>query len=270
MPKNENQQMDLSNLLRLRKVTRAVEEHFRSQLNAHLRSLQPLFRPTNILGEYIRNAPKQTVRIADASLKELRSLYVRVGRVKPFRFEDEIRPPIDVFGAAAEIHPVTYSYTPQNAADEAAITVTSPLTWVLSYKDLGPDRLRELLASRSGTARLELQSCLVHYLVLHIILSQEIGVVSILRAMRFTVRMELVEALGGLPVTYISAPVKTLLPSDEVIVQSTELSGSSAFEEIVDIDSVLQMSDPVKDTLTELVGGFGDDLLIQGTGEGDS
>jgi hypothetical protein len=164
--------MDLSQLLRLRKVTRAVEKHFRSQLEAHLRSLQPLFKPHIVLGDHIRNAPKQTVKVADASLKELRSLYARIGRVQPFRFEDEVKPPIDVFGAAAEITSVTYDYSPSGGGDTPKVRVTSPLKWVLSFKGLGPGRLDELLVSQSGTARMELQTCLLHYLVMHIILSQ--------------------------------------------------------------------------------------------------
>jgi hypothetical protein len=265
-----NQTMDLSKLLRLRKVTRAVEEHFRSQVDAHLRSLQPLFRPSNVLGEHIRNAPKQTVKIADASLKELRSLYARIGRVQPFRFEDEIKPPIDVFGAAAEITSVTYDYNPGGGGDAPTIRVTSPLKWVLSFKGLGPSRLRELLVSQSGTARMELQTCLLHYLVMHIILSQELGVAPILRALRFTLETDFVEALGGLPITCVSAPVRTMLPEDEAIIQSTELSGASAFEEIIDIDSILRLDDPVKGALVDLVAGFGDDLIASDTGQGDS
>jgi hypothetical protein len=262
--------MDLSKLLRLRKVTRAVEEHYRSQIEAHLRSLQPLFRPSNVLGEHIRNAPKQTVKIADASLKELRSLYARIGRIQPFRFEDEIKPPIDVFGAAAEITSVTYDYNPGGGGDAPTIRVTSPLKWVLSFKGHGPGRLRELLVSQSGTARMELQTCLLHYLVLHIILSQELGVAPILRALRFTLETDFVEALGGLPMTCVSAPVKTMLPDDEAIIQSTELSGASAFEEIIDIDSILRLDDPVKGALVDLVAGFGDDLIASDTGQGDS
>jgi hypothetical protein len=262
--------MDLSKLLRLRKVTRAVEEHFRNQLDAHLLSLQPLFKPANILGEYVRNAPQQSLKVADASFKELRSLYARIGRVKPFRFEDEIRSPIDVFGNAVEITPVTYEYAPQNAENGPKIKVTSPLKWVLSYKGLGPSQLRALLVSRSGTARVELQSCLVHNLVLHIILSQRPGVVPILRAMRFEVSTRFEEALGGLPIAYVAAPVKTMLPDDEIITQSSELSGSSAFEEIIDIESVLGMADPLQDALIDLVRGFGDELLDRGSETGDS
>ena len=260
-----NQEIDLSKLLRLRKVTRAVAEHFRSQLDAHLRSLQPLFKPTNVLGEHIRNAPTQTLKIADASLKELRSLYARIGRAKPFRFDDDLRPPIDVFGSTAELNPVTYIYSPQGAEDAKPITVTSPLKWVLSYKGLGPGQLQELLVSQSGTARLELRACLLHYLVLHIILAQEHGAAPILRALRFELSIEYLDRLGGIPMAYVAAPVQTVLPSDEAIIQSTELSGASVFEELVDIDSIVQMKDPVKDDLLELVAGFGGNLVRPGT-----
>lgn len=263
-----SQQTDLSKLLRMRKVTRTVEEHFRNQLSAHLVSLQPLFKPTNVLGEYIRNSPKQTLKVADASLKELRTLFARIGRVQPFRFEDEIKPPIDVFGSAVEITPITYDYRPVESAEAQVIRVTSPLKWVLSYKGLGPSRLQELLVSQSGTARLELQACLLHYLVLHIILSQAPGVTQILRALRFEVSTDFIEALGGLPVTNIAAPVRTILPNDEAIIQSTELSGASTFEEIVDIESIADLRDPVKETLLDLVRSFGDDLLIADESKG--
>ncbi len=257
-----NQQVDIAKLLRLRKVTRAIAEYFRNELNAHLRSLQPLFRPTNVLGEHIRNAPKQTVKIADASLRELRSLYARVGHAKPFRFDDDIDTPIDLFGSAVEITPVTYTYTPQCSDGVRSVTVTSPLSWVLSYKGLGPGRMQELVASQSGSARIELQACLLHYLALHIILSQEFGVSPILRALRFTVTVEHAEALGGLPITHVSAPVRTLLPADEAILQSTELSGAPAFEEIIDLESIIRMNDPLRESLVQLVVGLGEDLLV--------
>lgn len=255
-----NQPVDIASLLRLRKLTRAVGDYFRNELNSQLRSLQPLFKPTNVLGEYVRNAPKQTLKTADASLKELRSLYMRVGHSKPFHFEDELQPPIDLFGSAAELTPVSYSYTPRSQGSSAEIIITSPLKWVLSYKGLGPGRLQELLMSTSGSARIELQACLLHYLVLHIILSQEFGVAPILRALRFAVTVEFVEALGGLPMVYVAAPVSTRLPADEAIIQSTELSGASAFEEIIDPRSIERMSDPLRDSLVKLIQGLGEDL----------
>lgn len=256
-----NQEIDLSTLLRLRKVTRAVSEHFRHELNSHLLALQPLFHPVNLLGEHVRNAPKRRGKTADAALSEMRALYERVARRKPFRFDDELRPPLDVFGAAAEINPVTYSYTPKDVTEATPITVTCPLKWVLSYKGLGPGHLRELLGSTSGTARMELQTCLLHNLLMHLLLGQQIGVASILRGLRNTVSTEFVEPLGGLPMCYISAAVGTILPSDETIIESTELTGATVFEEIVDIASVLEIKDPIRETSIELIQGFGDDLL---------
>lgn len=256
-----DQNFDLPNLLRLRKVTRAVTEHLASKLRSYLQSLQPLFKPTTVLGEYIRNSPKQTLKIADASLKELRSMYVRVGHAKPFRFDDKLSPPIDVFGAVPEIHPTEYEYRPQGGEVQSPITIISPMKWVLAYKGLGPRRMEELLVSQSGTARMDLQACLLHYLVMYLIASRETGVNPILHALRYAVSFESDKRFAGLPMVCIAAPIPTMLPPDEAIIQSTELSGASVFEEIVDIEAVSRLSDPVKDELRGLIKGFGDDLL---------
>ena len=254
-----NQDVDLAKLLRLRKATRAVADYFRGALNDHLRALQPLFSPTLVLGEYIRNTPKQRVRTADAALKELKALYARVGHAKPFRFDDDLRPPLDLFGASAEIAQVTYAYRP--AGDAGSIQVTRPLRWVLTYKGQGPARLVELLTSTSGTARMELQNCLLHCLLMSIIAGQAPGPASILRALRYAVTIEPVERLGGLPVVYITAPVATGLPSDETIMQSTELTGSTVFEEIIDVESILHIEDPIRDAALRLVRECGDELV---------
>ncbi|MGZ8944182.1 MAG: hypothetical protein ACXW1W_02015 [Methylococcaceae bacterium] len=51
------------------------------------------------------------------------------------------------------------------------------------------------------------------------------------------------------------SPVKTILPPDELIIQSTELSGMSVFEEVIDLDEINQLTDPYKEHLFELVNG---------------
>jgi hypothetical protein len=66
-----------------------------------------------------------------------------------------------------------------------------------------------------------------------------------------------VPEFGGLPVTFISAPVSTLLPPDDVIIENTEISGSDVFEEVVDLDSATAMRDPMKEQVLSIVQGFG-------------
>jgi len=50
-------------------------------------------------------------------------------------------------------------------------------------------------------------------------------------------------------------------PADEIIVQSTELSGSPAFEEIVNLEDVVGLSDPLREALTEAVSSPDPSLL---------
>jgi hypothetical protein len=45
-----------------------------------------------------------------------------------------------------------------------------------------------------------------------------------------------------------------------VIIESTELSGSDAFEEVVSLDDVAKLRNPLKDQLEELVKAHGQAL----------
>ena len=46
-----------------------------------------------------------------------------------------------------------------------------------------------------------------------------------------------------------------------MIIESTEISGTPVFEEVVDLDALANMVDPVKKQLVELVRSHGEDLL---------
>jgi hypothetical protein len=48
-----------------------------------------------------------------------------------------------------------------------------------------------------------------------------------------------------------------------VIIESTEISGTNAFEEVVNVENLLQFGDPWHAQLVELVRTHGADLLPQ-------
>ena len=58
---------------------------------------------------------------------------------------------------------------------------------------------------------------------------------------------------GDLPLVQITFPIATIRPADDLIIQSTELSGMSAFEEVIDINSLVNLRDPAKERLIELL-----------------
>jgi len=57
---------------------------------------------------------------------------------------------------------------------------------------------------------------------------------------------------GNLPLIYISSSVTTTLPSDDLILQSTELSGIPVFEEIINLEDINKITDTFKEKLLEL------------------
>jgi hypothetical protein len=52
--------------------------------------------------------------------------------------------------------------------------------------------------------------------------------------------------------TRIGIGISTTRPSDEVVVESAELTGMDAFEEVVDVDDIERLKDPVKERLMAL------------------
>jgi hypothetical protein len=78
------------------------------------------------------------------------------------------------------------------------------------------------------------------------------GIVRLLQGLRFSIETTHIDGLGDLPVTLISCPLRTLLPPDEIIIQNTEISGIPSFEEIINIDDIRGLYDPLKQSILEI------------------
>ena len=149
----------------------------------HLANLAPLLSPRALLGDLILGE-KNAAKGSNLAFQELNSLYQPVSKSAILGLQSELRPPLEIFGLTPEIFPASYSYTPPG--HNKPITVITPLKWVLIYKDLGPQRLRELVGSHSRNDGGELKSCVLHYLVMQILAGRRPGVAPILEALRFT------------------------------------------------------------------------------------
>jgi hypothetical protein len=123
--------------------------------------------------------------------------------------------------------------------------------WTLSYAGHGPATLPELLDRRTG-ANEELYHWLVHQLVLHAVVANQPGLAEVLDRLHFPITFATEPASGPLPLTRIASPLSTIRPPDEVILQSVELSGMDAFEEVINVSDIPQMADPLKEKLVEL------------------
>jgi hypothetical protein len=245
-------QDNIQALLGLRKLTRAVGETLRGQMMEYLGTLTPLLRPKVVLGDYVAGGTKEPARRADKAFKELQALYESVATVKPFNLPREVKPPIDLPSLNLEVTPFEYTHTAATNGETRTIAVRSPLTWILSYSGFPPARLRELVQAKVR-ANDDVQQHVLSFLAMHVVVANQPGVAQILEALRFPVTTQKVAELGGLPLTCIRAAITTSRPSDDLVVKSAELSGMDAFEEVLNVKDITELSNPQRDKLLDIV-----------------
>ena len=83
------------------------------------------------------------------------------------------------------------------------------------------------------------------------------GTSKLFQGLRFPISSGRLAEFGELPLTNISACVSTIRPPDIVIIESTEISGQNAFEEIVNLEDLQNLEDPLKNQLIELARTHG-------------
>jgi hypothetical protein len=247
-----DQPFSTQRLLLLRKLTRAVAELLRGRMTEYLTALAPLLRPRGVLGDFVDGGAKEAVGGAEKAFKDLQSAYEAIAGTRLYNLPKELKPRLEVASTILEMTPVEYAYTAKTDKQTKTITVTSPLRWILSYAGFRPRRLRELLAEKTR-ANNALQECVLHYLLLQTVLSKQTDVPRILEALLFPVSTEKRPEFGELPITYISAAIGTIRPPDEVLIENTEITGMDLFEEVVRIDDILELRDPLQQQLAELV-----------------
>ena len=251
----------MQSLLTLRKLTRAIADVVRSQMTDYLATLAPLLAPKVVLGDYVLGGAKESPRKAEKAFKELQALYETVAATKPFNLPRELTTPINFSAAAGlEITPVDYPHAVQAGSSSRTIMVRSPLTWTLTYSGYPPTRLPELLKTKLQTGD-ELGQLVVSYLLMHVVLSNSPGLVSVFDALHFPITTTTVPEFGPLPITRIGIAVSTTRPSDDVILQSAELTGVDAFEEVVNVQDLSNLRDPLKQRLLAIAKQHAPELV---------
>ena len=244
--------MDTAELLQQRKRTRAIAELFSHELHGYLQAAAPLINPRTVFGEHIHGAPRGASAQGGKALSALRTAYEGLRNGRPFNLRQHFDTPIALLGTAPEIHPVNYPYTAKTADSEKQVLVTSPLKWVLSYEGFGLDRLRDALHGKGGRETPSVHDAVLHSLMLAITLEMKPGIGTLFAALRFPITVERQTEFGALPIVVITGPLSTRLPEDPVIIDSTEISGTTDFEEIVVEDALDHFPDPLKEKLQAL------------------
>jgi len=237
----------IQSLLVLRKLTRAIADAVRSQIVDYLTTLTPLFRPQTVLGDHILGGVKESTKRADQALKEVQALYEAVAPGRPFNLRRELTTPFNVAPAGLEITPVDYVHVIQSGSESRRITVRCPLVWTLSYSGFAPSRLADLVDPRVRGD--ELQRYILSHLLLHAVTTHQRGLLQIFDALRFPLTTTKTAEFGDLPVTRIGVGISTSRPADAVVLESAELTGMNAFEEVVNVEDIARLTDPLKERL---------------------
>ena len=195
---------------------------------------------------------KEAVKGADRAYRDLESLYDTVAKKKPYNLGIGLTPPLPINTSSLEILPLDYPFVARSERQSKRVMVTAPLTWIVTYAGFSLARLRALIAD-PNRSRDELQRVLTHHLLLHVVLERKPGLGSLLQALNFPAKTETMPEFGDLPLTLITSAVKTERPPDEVILESTDLSGVDATEEIVRVTNVAGMVDSRRARLLEIV-----------------
>jgi len=243
-------------LLAHRKLTRTIEQVLSEEMHAYVATLTPLFRQRGVFGAHIQGGGVEQVKSADQALKEFQSLYEKVATVAPFGLPPDLKSPLMQMTPSLELSPWEYTHIAKTGGESKAITVTSPFKAVLTYSGYAPRRLKDLLTDRNRNNG-ELQIFVLHYLAMHIVVSKQPGLAQLFDALHFPLASGHLDDFGGLPITYIASSISSSLPADELVIESTELSGRDAFEEIVNIDDIANLRDPLKERLVKLTRSSG-------------
>ena len=241
----------IQSLLALRKLTRAITDVVRVQMTEYLKTLTPLLRPKAVLGDYVTGGVKEPSRKSDKAFADLQALYDSVATAKPYNLPRELAPPLSFASPTLEITPLDYVHVAQSGGETRRIKVRCPLTWVLTYTDFPPTRLQELLDTKARSIE-ELQRFVLNYLVLHVVTRSEPGLMQLFDALHFPLTTTKSAEFGELPITRIGIGITTTRPSDALVIESAELTGMDAFEEVVKVEDIKHLPDPLKERLLEI------------------
>jgi hypothetical protein len=85
------------------------------------------------------------------------------------------------------------------------------------------------------------------------VLKHQPGIGQVLEALYFPLTLTTTPEFGSLPIVRLSVPIETERPSDAVVLESGELTGMDAFEEVVRVEDVSRLPTPFKTRLVEIV-----------------
>ena len=238
-------------LVDLRAKTEAVSQFLHKRLKVHLETLRLLLAPRRLLGKYV--GVKEDVVGADRAFAQLQELYRGVCG-KPFALSAELdEGPLKLLENRLELYPWEYIHQAKSERETKAVTITSPVHWVLTYS--AGYTLSQVLQAVIGKEQRQadaLRQFVVNALVMHLVLAKYPGIAQLLTDLRYQVGVDKSPILGELPLVTLRACLPSFRPADPLILTAIQFSGVPAFIELIDVDMLDTLYDPLKQHLEQI------------------
>jgi hypothetical protein len=250
--KSSKTDITLDQLLELRQQTERLSELLKGQLAGYLSTMRPLVAPRRVLGRYA--GAVGSIAREEEAFQLLAKKYKDVaGR---FQVGSELeKEHLSAVDADLDLYPWEYTHEASGDDQSHPVTVTSPVRWVLTYhSDYTLAQIRQAMAGKAERRIHAMRTFVVHALAVDLVFSRNEGVSRILTDLRYTVSTEYNAEFGKLPLTTLHAPLRSFLPADKLVLSSTRFSGVPAFIELIDMESIDELEDPLREKLSEIAG----------------
>ena len=235
--------LGIEDLATLRERTEIIARLLRERLALQLETLRPLFAVRRLLGRHVRSTLREEIPGADRAFATLRERYAAAcGR--PFALPKDLEDEPLTIEPILDLHPFEYRH--RLGDGERTILMTNPVRWILSYRSgYSVAQLESAFEQRATLRPSDAKQFLLSALALQLLLETFPEIRGLLGELRYEVALEKRPGLGELALLTLHAPLPTFRPSDELIAKATRLSGVPAFIELIDVEALPQLSDPL-------------------------
>jgi hypothetical protein len=254
-PDGSTRPLTFQELPELRRRTEAISRFLQDQLLAHLETLRPILSPERLFGKPSGSAgSKGDIPIADRALAQLQQSY-RPFAGPPFDLPSEFDQYwLTLVGNRVTLYPWEYTHPARTERESKPISMTSPVRWVVSFTSAYTlSHVRQALAGKAERRPEHIRQFVVNSLVTQLVITHTPGLVPLFADLRYQLRTDSSPDLPKLPLTTITSGLPSFRPSDELILAATNFSGVPAFIELIDIDALLALADPLKARIEDLL-----------------
>jgi len=247
---NAASSLTFDQLAELREKTERLSHFLSSRLKNHLAALYPILAPKRVFGKYL--GFKEVISRADEAYAQLLEKYREVSGA-PFDLRSDLDDEaLSAMEHGIEVYP--WEYTLQ--AKDKAVTIASPVRWVVTYhSDYTLAEMRRLAAAKGDARKPAIRHFVVNAIATQIVFAHNPGANQLLDDLRYDVRVEVGPGLGKLPLLTISWRILSFRPPDELILSAIRYSGVPAFIELVDPEAVRRLEDPLRQQVERILTG---------------